>query len=409
MIVLALNCGSSSVKFQVIDTDPVAGLDRRLARGLIEKIGGPAIVTLEAEGLPSYHATESVPSHEAAVGRVIEWVKSEASGGPAAGFRGVGHRVVHGGARFVQPVVIDDDVVSVIEGLEDLAPLHNGPSLAGIRACRAVLGGAVPMVAVFDTAFHAALPECAYRYAIPYELSLRYGIRRFGFHGTSYRYVISRYHSLTQTPPERAAIIALHLGNGCSIAAVRNGEPVDTSMGFTPLEGLIMGTRSGDLDPAIVGYLARKEGVPAAEVEHWLNERSGLLGVSGRSRDMRDLLAGEAGDARARLAVEMFCYRARKYVGAYLAALGGADAILFTGGIGERSPEVRARICAGMEWCGLALDRARNDAAVTLEARISAEGARVRAFVIPTDEERLVARDTAECLARTFRAPKTNP
>ena len=207
--------------------------------------------------------------------------------------------------------------------------------------------------------------------------------------------MIGRYHGLTGTPSGRGAIIALHLGNGCSVAAVKDGAPIDTSMGFTPLEGLVMGTRSGDLDPAIIGYLARKEGVPAAEVERWLNECSGLLGVSGRSRDMRDLLEHQGVEARARLAVEIFCYRARKYVGAYLAALGGAEAILFSGGIGERSPEIRARICSGMEWCGLRLDPARNAAAAPREARISADGARIEVFVIPTNEELIIARDTA--------------
>lgn len=396
MIVLVLNCGSSSVKFQVID-----GGERRLARGLIEKIGGPAIVTLAAEGRPVFRGIEPIADHAAAVRRVIDWIMESAPASSGAGFAAVGHRVVHGGARFVRPAPIDDAVIAAIEELEDLAPLHNGPSLAGIRACRTVLGDAMPMVAVFDTAFHGTLPEPAYRYAIPYELSLRHGIRRFGFHGTSYRYVLDRYARLAGVPPGRGSVIALHLGNGSSIAAVRDGASVDTSMGFTPLEGLVMGTRSGDIDPAIVGYLARKEGVSAAEVEQWLNERSGLLGVSGRSRDMRDLLEREAVDARARLAVEMFCYRARKYVGAYLAALGGADAVLFTAGIGERAPAVRARICAGMEWCGLVLDPARNEAAVDREARISADGARVQAFVIPTDEELLIARDTVECLGRT--------
>ena len=392
MLVLVLNCGSSSVKFQVIDTEG----DWSLARGLIEKIGGQSIVTLHGEGRSPYEAAEAVSDHEAAVRRVIEWIRAAPSPpGGAGGFDAVGHRVVHGGARFVEPTVIDDDVVRAIEELEDLAPLHNAPSLAGIRACQAVLGSEMPMVAVFDTAFHAALHEYAHRYAISYELALRHGIRRFGFHGTSYRYVIGRYHGLTGTPSGRGAIIALHLGNGCSVAAVRDGAPIDTSMGFTPLEGLVMGTRSGDLDPAIIGYLARKEGVPAAEVERWLNECSGLLGVSGRSRDMRDLLEHQGVEARARLAVEIFCYRARKYVGAYLAALGGAEAILFSGGIGERSPEIRARICSGMEWCGLRLDPARNAAAAPREARISADGARIEVFVIPTNEELIIARDTA--------------
>jgi acetate kinase len=254
------------------------------------------------------------------------------------------------------------------------------------------------MVAVFDTAFHATLPEHAFRYAIPDELARRHGIRRYGFHGTSYRSVLASYARMSGTPPERATLVAFHLGNGCSAAAIRRGASVDTSMGFTPLEGLVMGTRAGDLDPAIVGHLTRAEAVPIEEIERWLNERSGLLGLSGRSRDMRDLLAHQRDDARARLAVEVFCYRARKYLGAYLAVLGGADAVVFTAGIGENAPEVRARICAGMDWCGVALDAARNAATVGTEGWIGADGARLRVAVIPTDEESMIARDTVACL-----------
>jgi len=404
MIVLALNCGSSSIKFKVLATEagPTGrGSERRLAHGRIERIGGQASVALQAEGQPVQRETALVRDHEAGIRHMLAWTSS-VGGAPAAvaaaGLDAVGHRVVHGGEQFTGPVIIDDVVVAAIEALEALAPLHNAPSLAGIRAARAVLGPGVPMVAVFDTAFHTTLPEHAHRYAIPYELSLRHGIRRYGFHGTSYRYVLARYCQLTGTPPERATIVALHLGNGCSAAAIQGGKSIDTSMGFTPLEGLVMGTRSGDLDPALVGHLARTEGVSPDEVERWLNERSGLLGVSGRSHDMRDLLERERDDPRARLAVEIFCYRARKYVGAYLAALGGADAVVFSGGIAENSPEVRARICAGMAWCGLSLDAERNATAVGREDRISAEAAGLPVFVIPTDEELVIARDTIECL-----------
>jgi acetate kinase len=405
MIVFVLNCGSSSVKFRVIAADPevIAGEhDRWLARGAIREIGGRALVTFQAEGGVGLRETARVPDHEAAVRRVIEWIGSlpPSLHGGSGGFNAIGHRVVHGGERFTESVVIDDEVTAAIEALEDLAPLHNGPSLAGIRVCRGVLGRDVPMVAVFDTAFHATLAEHAYRYAIPYDLSLRHGIRRFGFHGTSYRYVLSRYCKVTGTPPGRATIVALHLGNGSSAAAIRNGRSVDTSMGFTPLEGLVMGTRSGDVDPAIVDYLARKEKVSSGEIERWLNERSGLMGVSGHGSDMRELLEREGDDARARLAIDVFCYRARKYVGAYLAALGGAQAVVFSGGIAESAPEVRARICEAMEWCGLELDRARNAGAVGTEARISSDAARLHAWVLPTDEELIIARDTVDCLAR---------
>ena len=255
------------------------------------------------------------------------------------------------------------------------------------------------MVAVFDTSFHVTLPEHAYRYAIPYELSLKHRIRRYGFHGTSYRSVLSRYRRTTDTAPERATIIALHLGNGCSAVAIERGRSVDTSMGFTPLEGLVMGTRSGDLDAALIGYLAGKEDVPVAEVERWLNERSGLLGISGQSRDMRDLLERGPHDARARLAVDMFCYRARKYVGAYLAALGGAEAVVFTGGIGENSPDVRAHITSGLDCFGLALDAGRNASAIGREGKISMETARVQAWVIPADEGLVIAQDAIASLA----------
>jgi acetate kinase len=375
MIVLALNCGSSSVKFQLLEV-PAAGPERRLARGTVEGVGEAA-----------------VPDHAMAVRRVLEELGSR-----AASIEAVGHRVVHGGPRFTEPTLVDDAVVEAIEALETLAPLHNAPSLAGIRAARSALSGSVPMVAVFDTAFHATLPQHAACYALPGDLARRHGIRRYGFHGTSYRSVLARYCELTGLAPERATVVAFHLGNGCSAAAIQGGRSIDTSMGFTPLEGLVMGTRAGDLDPAIVPHLARVEGVSADEVAGWLNERAGLLGVSGKSRDMRELLAREREDPRARLAVQLFCYRARKYLGAYLAALGGADAVIFSGGIGEHAPEVRARICAGMQWCGLGLDPVRNARAVGTEARIDADGARLTAFVIPTDEERIIARDAVRCL-----------
>jgi acetate kinase len=393
MIVLVLNCGSSSVKFQVLEVDPRAP-ERRLARGAIERIGEGATMTVQVEGGESERAALAIADHEAAVRQVADWLA-----GRAVAVDAVGHRVVHGGQRFVRPAPIDDTVTDAIEELEALAPLHNAPSLAGIRAARAVLGRQVPMVAVFDTAFHATLPDRAAEYALPHELARRHRIRRYGFHGTSYRWVLARYCALTHTDPGAASLVALHLGNGCSAVAIENGRSVDTSMGFTPLEGLVMGTRAGDLDPAIVAHLVRVERIPADQVAHELNERAGLLGVSGVSRDMRELLERETTDVRARLAVDLFCYRARKYVGAYLAVLGGAaQAVVFTGGIGEHAPEVRARICAGMAWCGLTVDRSRNAGAVGVEARLSPDDAGLPAFVIPTDEERVIARDTVECL-----------
>ncbi len=307
--------------------------------------------------------------------------------------------MVHGGDLFAEPALIDDEVLAAVEALTDLAPLHNAPSLSAIRAARAALGPGVPMVATFDTAFHRTLPEHASRYAIPLELADKHHIRRYGFHGLAHRYMTERYAAITSTPLEQVKLVTLQLGNGCSATAVEGGRSVDTSMGFTPLEGLVMGTRSGDVDPSLAGFLARREAVDITEVEGWLNTRSGLLGVSGRSADMRELLEAEAqGDARAALAVAMFCYRVRKYVGAYLAALGGANAVVFGGGIGENAPPVRARVCANMEWCGLTLDEERNARTIGSEGRISAGDSRVHAYVIPVDEEGVIAQDTVRCL-----------
>jgi acetate kinase len=395
MTVLAINCGSSSIKWGIftIQPDQGRGVAERRSRGRIERIGGEATLHFEAAGADMLDTKERVADHDAGVRRIVEWVA-----GTQLRVQAVGHRVVHGGPRFRAPTVLDDAVVTAIHELEALAPLHNGPSLAGIRACRRAFGPTFPMVASFDTAFHASLPERAWRYAIPHDLATRHGIRRFGFHGISYRAVLDRYCAITATPHERATIVALHLGNGCSAVAIESGRSIDTSMGLTPLEGLVMGTRSGDVDPGIVGHLARAEGAPVAEVERWLNERSGLLGLSGRSGDLRDLLAHESTDPRAAVALEVFSYRIRKYVGAYLVVLGGAQAVVFTGAIGERSPEVRARVCQGLEWLGLTLDSRANAAALEGERRISAAGARLQVFVIPSDEEIEIARGTVEAL-----------
>lgn len=398
MNALAINCGSSSIKFGLFAASVSgerADAVRRLAGGRIEQLGkDTAQLHFQADGGAPLDTTAPVRDQAEGVRRIAEWI-----GATRLPIDAVGHRVVHGGPRFRSPTVLDDAVIAAIHALESLAPLHNGPSLAGIRACHAAFGG-LPMVAVFDTAFHASLPERAWRYAIPRELATRHGIRRFGFHGISYRAVLDRYCALTGAPESRATIIALHLGNGCSAVAIENGRSVDTSMGLTPLEGLVMGTRSGDIDPAIVGHLSRAEGVPVADVERWLNERSGLLGLSSRSGDLRELLGQEISDERAAMALEIFCYRIRKYVGAYLAVLGGAQAVVFTGAIGERSAEIRARICQGLGCFGLLLDPRANAAAEGGERRISASGARLEAFVIPTDEEIEIARDTAHALHR---------
>lgn len=394
MNVLVINTGSSSLKFQLLT---VGGGARRLARGLIERIGRDATLSLEADGVAAPEVPVATGDHVQAVGHAVAALR-EAVGD--ARIDAVGHRIVHGGARFVEPTVLDDDVLTELDALGRLAPLHNGPGIAAARACRGLLEPRVPMVAVFDTAFHAGLPPAAATYAIPRELAERHAIRRYGFHGISYRYVTARYAALASVPVDDATLIAFHLGNGCSVTAIAGGRSVETSMGFTPLEGLVMGTRSGDVDPAIVAFLARAENVSADEVERWLNERSGLVGLAGGSRDVRDLVARVNDDPHARLAVDVFCHRARKYLGAYLAVLGGTPAVVFTGGIGEHQPEVRRRICERMEWCGLVLDPGRNDAAVGVEAAISAPGSVVRALVIPTDEERVIAGEVAEHLSR---------
>src|SRR5215204_2177859 len=397
MNVLVLNCGSSSVKFQLIatDLDQIAhDSDARLAHGIVERVGGAAIVTFTTEGTAPQRSAAPVRDTRAAVDLILRWIVSDDSGiadvNSFADVHAVGHRVVHGGEQFSKSVLITDD------GIE-LAPLHNPANIAGITAARTSLGLGVPQVAVFDTAFHQTLPEHAYLYAVPYQLYRRHRIRRYGFHGTSHRYVAYRYRTMRGIPRDATNVITLHLGNGCSIAAIREGNSIDTSMGLTPLEGLVMGTRSGDVDVSVVDFIGSKEGLSAAEVESLLNKQSGLLGISGLTDDMRELLAEahEHNDRRARLAVEIFCYRARKYIGSYLAAMNGADAIVFTGGIGENSPEIRATICEGLSWLGIEVDAERNSAHTSgREGQISAEQSRVGVYVIPTNEELLIARDT---------------
>ena len=412
MNVLVLNAGSSSLKFQLIRTDAerlASNTDERLAGGEVERLGGEAIVTLRAHDGTSSKTTAPLRDHRAAVEYLVAWLVGPDSGaalGGRADIEAVGHRVVHGGERFTRSVRITDEVERGIADMIDLAPLHNPVNLRGIRAARDVLGVGVPQVAVFDTAFHATLPPHAYLYAIPYQLYRRYGVRRYGFHGTSHRYVAHRWRQLTGRSREQTHLITLHLGNGCSACAIRAGDSVDTSMGFTPLEGLVMGTRSGDVDPAVLDYLASKEGLSMADADALLNKQSGLLGISGLTNDMRELLAEarENDDRRARLAVEVFCYRARKYIGAYLAALGdvegGVAGVVFTGGIGENSVEVRSRGCEGLAWAGLVVDAGRNDAlAGGKEGIFTAEASRLPAWVIPTDEELLIARDTFRLLA----------
>jgi acetate kinase len=401
--ILVLNVGSSSLKFQLIETDEIAianASDGRLARGQLERIGGEAILTFATKDGSTETTTAPIRDHAAAVAHIISRLTTSRGGAAAIArigdIQAVGHRVVHGGERFTGSTLVNDEVRRQLEALIELAPLHNPHNLRGIDAARAALGPGVPQVAVFDTAFHHSLPEHAYLYALPYQLYRRYGVRRYGFHGTSHRYVAHRYRQLTGRSHEETKILTLHLGNGASACAIVGGDSIDTSMGFTPLEGLVMGTRSGDLDPAILDFVAGKEGMSFQEIDAMLNKQSGLLGISGLTSDMRELLAevGENADRRARLAVEVFCYRVKKYVGAYLAAMNGADAIVFAGGIGENAPEVRARICADLDWLGVTLDGGKNASVIGTEDRIDSPQSRVALWVIPTDEELLIARDT---------------
>jgi acetate kinase len=407
MNVLILNSGSSSLKFQVIATDLEQikqYKDDRMCRGEVEGIGGEAIVHIRYRDQPVKTLTAPLRDIGAALDYLVRYIASEQSGiaeiRSTADVHAVGHRVVHGGELFKESTLIDDRVLKGIEDCIDLAPLHNPNNVKGIVAARALFGSGVPQVAVFDTSFHQSLPEQAYLYAVPYHLYRRHRIRRYGFHGTSHRYVAFRYRALHGLTRQQTNIITLHLGNGCSAAAIKDGMSVDTSMGMTPLEGFVMGTRSGDLDPAIVGVIARKEAMSPSEVDTLLNTQSGLLGISGLTNDMRELQAElkEHDDRRVRLAVEIFCYRAKKYIGAYLAAMGGADAIVFTGGIGENSPDVRARICADMEWAGLRLDPKKNGETIGREERISADDSKLLVYAIPTDEELLIARDTVRVI-----------
>ena len=409
MNVLVLNCGSSSVKFQIIDTDPERiekNEDRRLARGIVERLGENARLRFQVEGRTPDERQTPLQNHRAALDSILSWIAS-----PGARIDGVvsitdihavGHRVVHGGERFVESQPIGPDVLAGIEEYSELAPLHNPANLRGIEAAREMLGPEVPQVAVFDTAFHSTIPETSFLYGIPYELYHRHRIRRYGFHGTSHRYVSERYRAMLGIERDRVKIITLHLGNGCSACAIKGGDSFDTSMGFTPLEGLLMGTRSGDIDASILEYLARVERMTLQQIDSMLNERSGLLGLSGRSADMRDLLEREDEDRRARIAIDLFCHRARKYIGAYFVVLQGADAVVFTGGIGENSSIVRRRICEGLQAIGLHLDPGRNEH-LDQRKEISTDGSSLKAFVIPTDEELLIARDTCHVVTGTPR------
>jgi acetate kinase len=398
MRILTINTGSSSLKFQLLEADADSAempLTRPVAHGKIDSIGKDAQCKFMINRKTSLAENCPIINHEQAVRRALTWLKEE-----KCDFNAVGHRIVHGGDRFIRPTVINQEVIEAIDAFSELAPLHNPPGLAGIRACREVLGNEIPMVAVFDTAFHSTMPPSAFTYAIPYDQAVHYKIRRYGFHGIAHSYLVSRYSQITGTAIKNTRLITVHLGHGCSATAIRAGCSIDTSMGFTPLEGLVMGTRSGDIDPDIVAYLAQKEGVSAAQVVDWLNRQAGLLGLSGKTSDMKKLLEMESLDPRARLAIDVFCHRVKKYIGSYLALLSGTDAVIFSGGIGENESAIRERICKDMEWCGLMFDPERNRNANGIESRISAEGASCHAYVIPVDEESSIAKETYLSLAK---------
>lgn len=385
MNILVLNCGSSSIKFQVIDPES----RQRLVGGLVSEIGTPAATLTWTVGAARQAEACGGIGYEEGIARILARVQGVEGLGELVG---IGHRVVHGGERFSDSTRITPEVIAEIEACIPLAPLHNPANLQGILTCQALLP-ALPQVAVFDTAFHQSLPPHAYLYALPYELYERHRIRRYGFHGTSHRYVTGEASAWLG---RAGNFISLHLGNGASVTAIQEGRSVDTSMGFTPLEGLVMGTRSGDLDPSLLPFLAQHEGLTLAEVETMLNKQSGLRGLSGGESDMQGLLAQAAqGHAPSERAIALFCYRAKKYIGAYLAALGQVDALIFTGGIGENAAPIRARICAGLEPLGIALNSANNSRGKETTV-ISAPDSRIAVLVIPTNEELLIALDTWE-------------
>ncbi len=393
MKVLVLNCGSSSVKYQFIDT--ATGL--ALAKGMVARIGMEgSVLTHKPHDRPEIKVSAEILDHVVAVEYVVAYLMSKNHGviQDKNEIDAVGHRVVHGGEDFSDSVLVTQDLMAKLRALIELAPLHNPHNIRGIIACQKILGDK-PQVAVFDTAFHQEMPPHAYVYGLPYVLYRRYFIRRYGFHGTSHKYVSDRAAELMGKPIGQLKIITAHLGNGASVAAIDGGVSIDTSMGFTPLEGLIMGTRSGDIDPAIILHIMAREELSLHEANTLLNKHSGLIGVSGVSSDMREIIeASQNGRERAKLALNIYCYRLKKYIGAYTAALGGLDALVFTAGIGENADTVRALTCQNMEHLGIKIDEAKNKAAIGKESDISTGDASVRTFVIPTNEELVIAKDT---------------
>ncbi len=390
MNILVLNCGSSTLKYQLVNMDN----EQLISKGLAERIGieGSRLCHTSYETGTAQETVVEQPmkDHTDAVALVLKYMKNVDA---------VGHRVVHGGEFFSNSILIDEKVKNALRECCSLAPLHNPPNLIGIEACEKLMPN-LPQVAVFDTAFHQSLPDKAYMYALPYELYEKHKIRKYGFHGTSHRYVSAKAAEFLDKPYESLKIVTCHLGNGASVCAINGGKSVDTSMGFTPLEGLVMGTRTGDIDASVVGFLMEKEGMSAKEVDNLLNKKSGVLGLSGLSSDFRDLEnAVQKGDKRAKLALDMFFYRAAKYVGSYAAAMNGIDVLVFTAGIGENSAATREAICSYLGYLGLTVDKEKNNCRGKL-VDFATPDSKLRALVVPTNEELVIARDTKEILAK---------
>lgn len=392
MKILVVNCGSSSIKYQLIDMND----ESVVAKGLVERIGMQgAVLTHQPAGRDKVIIDADIKDHSIGIKLVLDALVDKDHGviSSMKEISAVGHRVVHGGEKFADSVLITPAVMDALEECVDMAPLHNPPNILGINACAELMPG-VPQVGVFDTAFHQTMPKVAFLYGLPYEAYEKHGLRRYGFHGTSHRYVSQRCAELMNEQISKLRIITCHLGNGSSLAAVKYGKSVDTSMGFTPLEGLIMGTRSGEVDPAIIPYLMKKEHISPEQIDTYLNKKSGVLGISGVSSDFRDLeSAANEGNERAQLALDMFAYKVRKYIGGYVAAMGGVDAIVFTAGLGENSISMRDKICNGLEFLGTRIDPVKNNVRGKAQ-EISVDGAKVKLFVIPTNEELVIALDT---------------
>ena len=397
MIIFVVNCGSSSIKYQLLNMNG----EQVLAKGLIERIGMEGSVLKHTPtGKYTVDISAEIPDHSVGIQMALDALTNEEYGviDSMDEIDAVGHRVVHGGERFTDSVLISDDVLNGIEACAEIAPLHNPPNLYGIKACMRLMYN-TPQVAVFDTAFHQTMPKVAYLYGLPYEMYVKYGLRRYGFHGTSHKYVAQQAAEMMGEHMSDLRFITCHLGNGASIAAIKYGKSIDTSMGYTPLEGLVMGTRSGEIDPAIIPFLMEKENMNAQQIDDYLNRRSGILGISGLSSDFRDLeSAANRGDERSQLAIDIFAYKVKKYIGGYVAAMGGVDAIIFTAGLGENSPFMRDKICNGLEYLGTRIDPELNKLRGK-QMEISIKRARVKIFVIPTNEELVIARDTLNILS----------